>query len=83
MPADSKKVQTVINKMADVVERMRDAQVIRDAFIAANPSITGTPLQGKGPAVRAWLDELLAVANSPIAQGFIDNKVPSHRGVSL
>lgn len=83
MVADTKKVQTLINRMADVVEKMRDAETIKAAYIAAAPDITNTPLEGNIAAVNAWLSDLTDLANSPVAQGFIDAKVPSHRGEAL
>lgn len=83
MVADTKKVQTLINRMSDVVECMREARAIKDAYLAANPSVAGTPLEGNLAAVNAWMNDLFAVADSPIAQSFINNNVPSHRGDAL
>ena len=39
MVADTKKVQTLINRMADVVEVGRSAEAIKDAYVAANPDV--------------------------------------------
>lgn len=83
MPADSKKIQTLINEMASVVETVRSAQTIKDKYVAANPNVTATPLAGKTAAVNTWLTALLAIGNDPIAQAFLDNKIESHRGKAL
>lgn len=83
MAADTKKVQTLINRMGKAILAGRDAEAIRDAYIAANPDITGTPLEGNIAAINSWLTNFIAVLNDPVAQTFIDNSVPSHRGKAL
>lgn len=83
MVADTKKVQTLINRMADAIEAGREAEVIKDAYTAANPSVVGTPLEGNLPAVNTWLTGFIAVLNDPVAQAFIDEKVPTHSGDAL
>lgn len=83
MVADAKKVQTLINRMAEAIGEGRDAESIRDAYIAANPSIIGTPLEGNLPEVNSWLTDFITILNHPIAQAFIDAKVSSHRGGAL
>ncbi len=83
MVADTKKVQTLINRMADVVEVGRSAETIKDAYVAANPDVTGTPLEGNVAAVNTWLTDFMTILNDPIAQGLIDARVPSHKGDAL
>ena len=83
MVADTKKVQTLINHMADAVEAGRAAEVIRYAFIAANPSVIGTPLEGNLSAVNTWLTSFITDLNDPVAQGFINARIASHRGEAL
>lgn len=83
MVADTKKVQTLINRMAEAIEDGRKAEAVRDAYTAAQPDVTGTPLEGNLPAVDSWLSDFIAILNHPVAQGFIDAKVDSHRGSAL
>lgn len=83
MVADTKKVQTLINRMADAIEAGREAEAIKDAYAAANPDVTGTPLEGNLPAVNIWLTNFIAVLNDPVAQSFIDERVPTHTGDAL
>jgi len=83
MVADTKKVQTLINHMADAIESGRASETIRGAFITANPSVVGTPLEGNLAAVNAWLTKFIADLNDPVAQGFVNARVPSHRGKAL
>lgn len=83
MVADTKKVQSLINEMADIVEVGREAEAIKASYIAAAPDVTGTPLEGNIAAVNTWLNSLSAIMSDPIAQGFIDAKVQSHRGDAL
>jgi len=83
MVADTKKVQTLINRMAEAVEEGRKAELVKDAYVIANPSVLGTPLEGNLPAINSWLTDFITILNSPVAQSFIDAKISSHRGDAL
>lgn len=81
--SDTKKVQTLINRAAAGIEAARDLEVIRALYAAANPSLTGTPLQGKGALLNTFLTDLDTLLNSEAATLLVDNKVASHRGTAL
>lgn len=83
MAQDTKKVQTLINEAAKAIEAARNISIVRAKYTTANPSITGTPLQGNGAAINQWLDDFEALLANPIADLFVDNKVATHRGAAL
>lgn len=84
---DSKKVQTMINIMANAAQSCRDARdkmlAVRTKFQAINPDITGTPLEGNVAALNSALNALDAELNKAIWTGLIGAKVPSHEGKAL
>ncbi len=88
---DTKKVQTLVNVAGQTVERMRTDMAIllavRVAFQAANPDVTGTPLEGNLALVNAAIDALDAALNSPPHQavwdGMIAAIVPTHLNDAL
>lgn len=85
--SDSKKVQTIINRAADEMIAIRAAlvrfQATKALFVAANPSVTGTPLEGNVTALNTALTALQAEADKAIWTGLIAARVPSHRGEAL
>lgn len=83
MVADTKKVQTLINHMADAIEAGRAAEAIRDAYILASPDVTGTPLEGNVTAVNTWLTGFISSLNDPVAQALVDARVSTHTGKAL
>jgi hypothetical protein len=87
MVADSKKVQSLINLIATEAEALKASSIRLEAlkakFVAQNPDVTDTPLQGNVGAVNTWLADLKAVADSPVADGMIAARVKSHRGTAL
>lgn len=85
MVADTKKVQTLINRTADVLVVIKSLEAIKDTYTNANPpiSVIGTPLEGNIAAVNTLLNDLMALANGPVAQGLLDAYVPTHTGDAL
>lgn len=80
---DTKKVQSLVNEAADIIEVARKITALRAKYTTANPSITGTPLQGNGAAINQWLDDFEALLADPVADLFVNSKVDSHRGKAL
>lgn len=81
--ADSKKVQTFINRLGRSVEEARAIVACHDALRAAwsadPPDVAGTPLEGVPiPAVVAWLDDFKAWTQTAIASGLIAAIHPHH-----
>ena len=75
--ADSKQVQTFINLLGRSVQQVRAIvaghATLRAAWAEISPDVTGTPLEGVSlPAIAAWLDDLEAWADTPIAGGLVD-----------
>ena len=87
MAQDKKKVQTLINRAGDAMVEVRAALVVindyKDRFVAANPDVTGTALEGNVAALNSALTALTAEVDKPIWTALIDAKVPSHRGEAL
>ena len=87
MTADTKKVQTMVNIVAEESQKCRAARdkilAVRAAFQAINPSVAGTPLQGNLAAVNSFIDDLDALLNRAVVDGIIDAYVPSHRGKAI
>lgn len=85
--ADTKKAQTLINRAAAAAEAIQaasaDLEAVRTLYNAANVNPTGTPLQGNVAAVSNWIDSVVTVASSAVADAMIAAKVPSHRGEAL
>lgn len=85
--SDAKKVQTLINRAADELILMRAAmarlQATRALFVTANPSVTGTPLEGNVTALGNAITALQAELDKAIWTGLINARVPSHRGEAL
>jgi hypothetical protein len=83
MAQDTKKVQTLVNEAAVAIEAARKISSVRAKYVTANPSVSGTPLQGNGAAINQWLDDFEALLADPVADLFVSNKVASHRGKAL
>lgn len=85
--ADKKKVQTMINKMGQNAQIIRDAiadmKAVRTAFQTHNPDVTGTPLDGNVTAVNNALNVLDTEINKAVWTGMIAAIVPSHRNKAL
>lgn len=85
--ADSKKVQTLINRAANEMAIIRAAtarlEATRLLFVAANPDVTGTPLEGNVTTVGNAIAALKAEVDKAIWTGLIAARVPSHRGEAL
>lgn len=90
MVADTKKVQSLINRCGDAMVAIR-AQIAvledyRDRFQAADPDLAGTPFAGQGSALAtmsASIDTLRTEANRAVWTALIAAKVPTHRGGGL
>lgn len=83
MIPDTKKVQSLINQIADAIDAAKEISVIRAKYIEQTPSIADTPLAGQGAQINAWLDSIEALLSDPIADLFVNSKVKSHRGSAL
>jgi len=85
--ADKKKCQTLINIIGQQAQAVQTAAVImqemRAKFIAHDPDTTGTPLEGKVTQASAWIDSVVAAADSVVATAFINAIVPTHRNHAL
>ncbi len=82
MIADTKKVQTMINVLADQMTIIRSAVAtmvaVKTAYITINPDPTGTPLQGNVAAVNTALTALKSETDKALWTTLIKAKVPSH-----
>lgn len=81
--ADSKKVQTFINRLGRSVQQARAIveghRALRAAWAADPPDVAGTPLEGISiPAVVAWPDQLEAWTETAIASGLVAGTRPHH-----
>ena len=87
MPADSKKVQTVINRTGIQVQKSRagvaEIKDYRDRLVADGASVVGTPLAGNVAAFNTFILDLDTLLNSPVANAIVANIIPSHRGEAL
>lgn len=87
MATDIKEVQTMINRtgqsMLIIREEVSKIQAIKSLFQTANPSVTGTPLDGNVTALNNALTALQTEVDKAIWTGVINAIVPSHRGEAL
>ncbi len=87
MPADTKKVQTMINIVAEQATIIREAvetmKATRTLFNSVAPDTTGTPLAGNETAVSNAIDALDTEANKAVWTQMIAAHIPSHRNQSL
>lgn len=85
--SDNKKVQSPINIVADEVDKLKAVatrlETLRTAFQAHNPDVTGTLLDGHVAQVSAWTDAARAVADDVVANAFLAERVPTHRGKAM
>lgn len=87
MVADNKKCQTLINVVATCVNDLQvlsgKLQRCRQAYQDQNVDPVGTPLDGNIPAVTGWIDDVVSVADSPVANGFLQHIVEGHENNAL
>ena len=87
MVADVKKVQTMINVVADELSVIKAAMArlenIRARFTAANPSTVGTALQGNKAVLNMALTSLVTAVGNPVWNAVINAKIDSHEGRAL
>lgn len=85
--ADTKKVQTMINIVAEQAEIIREAvekmKAVRTLFNSVNPDTTGTPLAGNETAVSNAIDGLDTEAIKGVWTQMIAAHIPSHRNQAL
>ena len=85
--ADSKKVQTIINRTGWQIEKARrgidEIKDYRDRLIADGASVVGSPLEGNVAAFNTWISDLDAHLNNAIADAIVANIAPSHTGNAL
>lgn len=85
--ADTKKVQTMINIVAEQAEIIREAvekmKAARTLFQSVNPDTTGTPLAGNEAAVSNAINGLDSEASEAVWTQMIAARIPSHRNQAL
>ena len=85
--ADTKKVQSLINRVADEISAMRAGMKriteLHDKYVAQSVNPTGTPLEGNVSVLTTALTKLGTALDSNVFTALIAAKVPSHRGVAL
>lgn len=84
---DTKKVQTMINIVAEQITIIRNAmstiQDVKSKFQTANPDVTGTPLDGKVSSVNTAISDLQTETDKSIWTEIIDAYISTHRGQAL
>lgn len=87
MVSDTKKVQTVVNRAADLAEAVRatveDFKALRTLFQTANPDTTGTVLENNLTALNTSLNVIDTEISKPVWDTIITAKAPTHRGKAL
>lgn len=87
MAGDTKKVQTIINRVAGNIQNMRndmaDIKSIRDLYVAAEVDPTGTSLAGNVTTLNTAINALDAELSKVIYDQLIAAVVPTHRGDAL
>lgn len=87
MVADAKKVQTMINVLAESATEARAAvarmKAVRAKFNAHNLSVVGTPLEGNVNSVNSALNALDAETSKAIWTQMIAASILSHRNKAL
>jgi len=85
--ADSKKVQTAINRVGQAIEKCRaevaKMEAIKALYVAASPDPIGTPLEGNVTAMSNAITSLRTEVDKPIWDALIAAILPSHRGEAL
>jgi hypothetical protein len=85
--SDAKKVQTLINRVADEMIAVRAAvariQATKALYQTASPSVVGTPLDGNVTALNNALTALQTEVDKAVWTGLIAARVPSHEGKAL
>ncbi len=87
MVADTKKVQTLVNKMS---EGAAGLAVISDVFQTVltsyqthSPDTTGTPAEGHEADIGQAIADLKTLSERPVFAAMVAAYVPSHRGKAL
>ena len=84
---DNKKVQTMVNvagqQMLIIRQAISTLQNVRTAYVAANPTITGTVLEGNVSALNTSLNAIDTQAQLAVWDTLISGIVPSHRNEAL
>lgn len=87
MVADTKKVQTIINRAGQNIQNMRndmqDIKLVRDLYIAASVDPTGTILDGNVTSLNNQINALDAELSSAVFDALIAAIVPTHDGDAL
>ncbi len=87
MVADTKKVQTVVNRAADLALELRglvtDFKDLRTRFQAANPDVTGTVLENSLGALNTSLNAIDTEISLAVWDSIIAARVLTHRGEAL
>ena len=89
--SDTKKVQTLVNVTAEQIIVVRSAvsttKAMRDLYLAASPSVTGTCISGSVASVNSALNALDTIINSGsnlnVWDGLVNCYVPTHRKGAL
>lgn len=84
---DTKKVQTMINIVAEQITNIRDSmstiQDVKSKFQTANPDVTETPLDGKVSSINTAISDLQTETDKSIWTEIINAYVSTHRGQAL
>lgn len=84
MASDAKKVQTLINRAAQVAQSLIKGADQLDAlqalYVSHSVDPTGTPLEGNVGAVGNWAANIRTIADSAVSTQMIAASVPSHNG---
>ena len=87
MVAESKKVQTLVNVVADQAATISDAVgkllAIRVRFNSVNPDVRGTVLAGNLSALNTSLNAISTEINKQVWVDLINSRIPSHRNKAL
>lgn len=87
MIADTKKVQTMINRVAGNIQSMRndmaDIKLVRDLYIASNADPVGTALDGNVATLNSAINLLDVELSKGIYDQLIAAVVSSHEGDAL
>lgn len=85
--SDKKKVQTTINRLASAIEGVREAvdemEAVRVLFVAHDPEVTGTALEGNKAAVATRIAALKAESDLAFWDALLAAVVPTHRGEAM
>ena len=73
--SDAEKLQEMAGVAVAQLRKLKEIagtlQTLRTEFNALNLDVTGTPLEGRAPALAAWIDMVRAAADNPAANSLI------------